>query len=219
MQVLPSFENLFSATGYLGEAPQLSSVYGEYFNAYRVFGNSSSPNAWDFAGTSLPTGWTGQGSYSIDNGLTVNPSSESLVETTNAYGPYGVRAIYYGTVPLGATATAQGSFGFLSSNSNIQLGYSYFPSGGYGLTNYNGSVSSAVAGLEYGANYSYGITWSVTSVSAYEGGQTIYENSSVPFVAAPLSVLDQETGISLSLYYTVVMPLIAMPTFTIGTEH
>ena len=33
---MAEFENLFSASGYLGEAPQLSSVYGEYFNAPEV---------------------------------------------------------------------------------------------------------------------------------------------------------------------------------------
>ena len=36
MEVLPYFENLLSSTGYLGEAPQLSSVYGEYFNTPSV---------------------------------------------------------------------------------------------------------------------------------------------------------------------------------------
>ena len=37
MQVLPAFENLFSATGYLGEAPQLSSVYNSSNNMLKVF--------------------------------------------------------------------------------------------------------------------------------------------------------------------------------------
>ena len=37
MQVFPEFENLFSANGYLGEAPQLSSNYAEYDNGIHVF--------------------------------------------------------------------------------------------------------------------------------------------------------------------------------------
>ena len=37
MQVLPSFENLFSSTGYLGEAPQLSSPYNLSNNMLKVF--------------------------------------------------------------------------------------------------------------------------------------------------------------------------------------
>ena len=32
LYVLQSYENLFSSTGYLGEAPQLSSTYAEYDN-------------------------------------------------------------------------------------------------------------------------------------------------------------------------------------------
>ena len=36
MQVLPQFENLFSANGYLGEAPQLSATWGEYNNYKQV---------------------------------------------------------------------------------------------------------------------------------------------------------------------------------------
>ena len=75
MQVFPSFENLFSANGYLGEAPDLSSVYGQYFNAPLVFGNKTSPNAWDFANSSFLNyftvllGGTGSYTYGIDLSL------------------------------------------------------------------------------------------------------------------------------------------------------
>ena len=37
LEVLAKSEDLFSSTGYLGEAPQLSSTYGEYFNGLKVF--------------------------------------------------------------------------------------------------------------------------------------------------------------------------------------
>ena len=47
MQVLPSFENLFSATGYLGEAPNINHNYD---NGYEVF--SGSPYAY-FNGTQI----------------------------------------------------------------------------------------------------------------------------------------------------------------------
>ena len=39
-----------------GEAPQLSSTYAEYDNGANVF-----TNYWNFAGTALPSGWTGSG--------------------------------------------------------------------------------------------------------------------------------------------------------------
>ena len=54
MQVFPSFENLFSANGYLGEAPQLSSTYGEYDNLMKVFDTSL---------ISQNITYTGQGMY------------------------------------------------------------------------------------------------------------------------------------------------------------
>ena len=56
MQVLPEFENLFSVTGYLGEAPQLSSTYAEYDNGYYVFVKGIPQGFYqNFAGTSLNT--------------------------------------------------------------------------------------------------------------------------------------------------------------------
>ncbi len=55
-----------------GEAPQLSPAYAEYDNGANVFNNY-----WNFAGTSLPTGWTSAGSYdgSVNDGLTLTSSS------------------------------------------------------------------------------------------------------------------------------------------------
>ena len=40
LYVLQSYENLFNSNGYLGEAPELSSTYGEYDNGYIIFGHS-----------------------------------------------------------------------------------------------------------------------------------------------------------------------------------
>ena len=53
MQVLPSFENLFSATGYIEQAPQLSQAYAEYDNGANVFTAYS-----NFVGTNLPSDFT-----------------------------------------------------------------------------------------------------------------------------------------------------------------
>lgn len=44
--------NFMSSMGFLGEAPALSPIYGEYFNAPEVFGKN---NAWDWAASSQ--GW------------------------------------------------------------------------------------------------------------------------------------------------------------------
>jgi len=54
---------------YWGEAPQLSPTYAQYDNGANVFNNY-----WNFAGTSLPSGWSVVGrftNYSINNGLII----------------------------------------------------------------------------------------------------------------------------------------------------
>ena len=68
MQVLPSFENLFSATGYLGEAPELSSIYNSSNNAMQVFGDG-----YFFTGTTLSNIVSTIGSPTViqDNGLLI----------------------------------------------------------------------------------------------------------------------------------------------------
>jgi len=60
---------------YWGEAPQLSSTYAQYDNGASVF-----TNYWNFAGTSLPSGWTvfgGYTDYSVNNGLTLTGAQQS----------------------------------------------------------------------------------------------------------------------------------------------
>ena len=70
---------------YWGEAPQLSSTYAQYDNGANVFNNY-----WNFAGTSLPSSLTAEGTTSniaINNGITFSGSSDALVRSTNAI-PY-----------------------------------------------------------------------------------------------------------------------------------
>ena len=66
--------NMLNSTGTngIGEAPQLSSTYAEYDDGASVF-----TNYWNFAGTSLPSGWTSTTDFtgSVNNGLTVTSSS------------------------------------------------------------------------------------------------------------------------------------------------
>ena len=77
MEVFPQFENLFSANGYLGEAPQLSPTYAEWDNAHLVFDIAQDYYA-NFtnaipSGLSIDTG----GNYSANNGLYMVTSSSS----------------------------------------------------------------------------------------------------------------------------------------------
>jgi len=62
-------DSILSMDGvYWGEAPQLSSTYGQYDNGANVFNDY-----WNFAGTSLPSGLSASGGliYTVNNGLTI----------------------------------------------------------------------------------------------------------------------------------------------------
>jgi len=60
---------------YTGEAPQLSSTYAQYDNGANVF-----TNYWNFAGTSLPSGWNTAeaASVTVNNGVSFTGASGGL---------------------------------------------------------------------------------------------------------------------------------------------
>ncbi len=68
----------------IGEAPQLSSTYGEYDDGANVFNNY-----WNFVGTSLPNGWSEQANGNI---ITIN---NGITMTTT--GSYYVSYVWYNT--------------------------------------------------------------------------------------------------------------------------
>ena len=103
--------NLFNGNT-VGEAPQLSSTYGQYDNGANVF----STFYQNFVGTGLPSGWTGSG-YSINNGLSLPYSSYAL--TSKNYGLNSTQILdYYGNFPL-ATADHNAGFGYTLSSSDV----------------------------------------------------------------------------------------------------
>jgi hypothetical protein len=62
--------SVMSPTGPTGEAPQLSTPYAQNDNGARVF-----TNYWNFAGTSLPSGWTSSNAVSVNNGVPIPAGS------------------------------------------------------------------------------------------------------------------------------------------------
>ncbi len=76
----PRVLNKISAVVNTGEAPQLSSTYGEYDDGANIFNNY-----WNFAGTSLPRGWTvpSSSNYQVDNGFIPEPSVGSTTAVYN----------------------------------------------------------------------------------------------------------------------------------------
>lgn len=81
LQIFSISDNLLSANGYIGEAPQLSTTYAEYDNGKNVF-----PFYDNFAGTSLGSEWTvpSGSNYNVSNGFIASPSGGS---TTAVYDP------------------------------------------------------------------------------------------------------------------------------------
>jgi PGF-pre-PGF domain-containing protein len=55
---------------YVGEAPEISPTYGQYDKGNTIFSYYT-----NFAGSSLPSGWTMGGSYSVNNGLSISTGS------------------------------------------------------------------------------------------------------------------------------------------------
>lgn len=115
--------------GYIGEPPGLSPVYGEYFNAPSVFGNSTSPNAWDWV--SSTEGWINSGYYGYDvyahDGIYVNGTLNGV--NTTAGGIYLPDALSNGTSfnlygwTKNSTVIQVGTFGFTGGNGYYFLQY------------------------------------------------------------------------------------------------
>ena len=81
--IYPSSVSFLSPTGYLGEAPQLSEIYGEYWNAPLVFGQK---NATDFVNqTEFTKNWMlGGASVKGFDGLTISNGISSELRNMNA---------------------------------------------------------------------------------------------------------------------------------------
>ena len=121
--------NLLSSSGTsgIGEAPQLSSTYGQYDDGASVF-----TNYWNFAGTTLPSSLTAEGAtgeITINNGITFSGSSDVLVRSTSAISypqitdaliQTSTSAAYPGVVIGEATTTTM-----LGSQAWLENGYSW----------------------------------------------------------------------------------------------
>ena len=105
--------NLFSNT-ITGEAPQLSSTYAQYDDGAEVF-----TNYWNFAGTTLPSGWTGS-AYLINNGISAPSSSWAATTATYALGNV---LEWYGNLPTGASGYANRGIGFINSAGVLNTAY------------------------------------------------------------------------------------------------
>jgi hypothetical protein len=174
---------------YAGEAPELSSSYGEYDNGDEVFALYQ-----DFDGTSTPSGWLEDNGAVQNNGITVSGSSGYAV-TSATYGPSSSRILdFYGRASGSASecgAGFQNSSGESVGDQGMITGYLNPVSTSDYVTqtqNASGAQTQANLALALGTNAIFSLWWpSASGASAsynYANLQLISAN--VP--AGPLSI-------------------------------
>jgi hypothetical protein len=217
MQVLPSFKNLFSVNGYLGEAPQLSSTYAQYDNGKYVF-----VDYWNFAGTNFPSGWyvlynDTNTSYHFDNGYYSETGNNGVFQfnTNISINPSQLTPELYIQMPQGGNIRLY--------NSQMQF-YSDTPDWGV-YANYSGSDAFSTS-LPYTSNYTL-LSMYAEPGTRYFGENNTYVSYSVsnPITSSQLQLFTISTNGILNVKYIFFREtLLSMPTFTIGaftnmTDH
>ena len=190
-----------------GEAPELSSVYGEYDNGANVF------KFYDnFAGTSLGTKWLNQSSgaanYSVDNGLLTTSGSSNgdyiYIRSKNSFSYPAIFEWYSAQFNQTALSSDYLSFGYPFSGSSAEslslglpgeliLSYAHNSSVPSGL-----SSSPSVSINDTVNDNLYGISANGSKVTAYfDYSPEISENESYIPTNIPFSaVLNYQSGIT-----------------------
>ena len=188
-----------SGTSGIGEAPQLPSTYAQYDDGSSVFNNY-----WNFAGTSLPSGWTTavDGSVSINNGLTLTSTYNwggVASGSINANPPIILDA--YETVTteqataLGfSTATTFSStYSYYDSYQYLQAGSNTFTYGNIGEGTGTGQTGIATGTLPIASNLGYnvysesftasGVSQSQNYVAVDSGASSFLSSASYAFAS------------------------------------
>jgi len=167
---------------YTGEAPQLSPNYGEYDNGANVF-----TNYWNFAGTSLPSGfvsanWVGQtntGTVTVNNGLTYSAGSsyEQVIyySASTFSAPIVFETYAEGTASNGLRSSASSGISSLDNSFNGNV-WVVIDKGGGGWGYWYGDTYTSVAypTLSLNTFYVFGVSSSGSggSLYAYGSGQS-----------------------------------------------
>jgi len=213
--------NLLSSSGTsgIGEAPQLSSTYAQYDDGASVFNNY-----WNFAGTSLPSGWTSSvgsssSSVTVNNGVTLAsgtgggwgtinyqftmPSSNQIIfEVFGQTAETGRQRMY-----LTNTGASAAYGGYMSD-----LGFDYGIFGSSEITSgdlqyfWNAYYSPANSAFAINTNYiiQYILTgstfyWNILSSSE---SQIASQSTAQPSTTNVLSLIDDDdSGATQSTYY------------------
>ena len=161
--------------GYIGEAPSISPIYGEYFNAPLVFGNSNSPNAWDWA-TSLQ-GWNnvnGSAPAYAHDGVYVNGTLDG--KPTIDGGIYLPSAVLNGT--------SFNLYGWTENNTVLEIrGIGFAGTSPYAIQDYSAGWTESISvyggkGMFY--NFTVNRLTNSTITMYINGTQYIYSSDPYP---------------------------------------
>ena len=219
MQVLPSFENLFSATGYLGQAP----IFGQprvNDNGYLVFQgqNSFYDNFHNLSGFSTFAG----GNYVVNNGITERGYNSTLglhsgiqlnvSLNVTAFTAYANTEWNTFNSTVIVFAETQNPVGLVDSDTSSYASQ-YYP---YGNGN---SITDTALYTKFQTewfNFSYS-----AGLSEVRSGIFGYPTSYFNTTSATPSFADTSVYLRDSFYinYVFLTPKMAMPTFTIGTGN
>lgn len=212
--------NFFVSGNNVGEAPQLSPSYGEYDNGASVFNNY-----WNFAGTSLPTGWTGNsGGYTVNDGITIATGGAGVsnyAETTSNYGYSNYLLESYSLFPTGGNAAGDyQQFGYgaesgytVMLSTGINTGKLLLDNGGsQGATDYSSYIGAyQVWGIWFGTN---GTASSYVNYNNYD----VVTNGGTAS-ASPITLRTYQSSYAFSTYWLrtrAYPPNGVMPTTTFG---
>ena len=179
-----------SWSSHWGLAPQLSTKYGQFDNGANVF-----TNYWNFAGTTLPTGWSGSGE-TVNNGIYTNVSGDyasySFSTAKDApfvldYYGYNKGTASYSEIGMDNPPTRSAIIEFQYSGAGPEfLAYNDVASSTVSVSSLSAlgiytieyiSTSSAVATINYGTQYSLtaDIPTSIPAVGMYnDNGQAMF---------------------------------------------
>ncbi|MEM0159824.1 MAG: hypothetical protein QW393_03650, partial [Candidatus Micrarchaeaceae archaeon] len=220
LNVYPQFENLFSATGYLGEAPQLSSPYNASNNAFLVFGRG-----YFFTGTTLnpllvvTSGTT----ISQDNGLTISTNSATFL---GAYLNVNYNAskyeIIYNAYYSSTNAISPSSigpilgFGSVGSAGGLSEGDNEYQAIAFNGTNHESSPIPMST-----TSYNNFIYWlSGTTVNIQYNGITYSVGGNYPYSvngSYPFELYTYDNTLHINYIIPVVKLPNGMPTYSIGS--
>lgn len=224
MNVYPEFENLFSATGYLGK-----------WNTTTDNGNMVFPLYQSWAGlSSLPSGWTAYGNVS-DTIVTYHSNHITLTTTGNAnsnpyvadiYHPYdfSVPASLYSNMVMYENNPSgdEQQVGFLPSadipTQSESYGYFIFDGYGGGTGGIGTSINNIQMTPETPSRLLYEISVvNATTMSLTLNGATYTEVGTAPALPNTVSYYSNVNQTSFDIYYTFITSYVSsMPTFTVS---